>query len=91
MDKIQTPDVRHEEAWWQNVLIAYAQLYLARSWRTVFQIRGKYTCAHLVNVAQIIWIRLLIMIVRARSRARARIRSVFCPKSKFNVIEDFLI
>ena len=31
MDKIQTPDVRHEEAWWQIVMIAYAQLYLARS------------------------------------------------------------
>ena len=31
MDKIQTPDVQHEEAWWQIVMIAYAQLYLARS------------------------------------------------------------
>ncbi len=31
MDKTQTPDVRHEEAWWQIVMIAYAQLYLARS------------------------------------------------------------
>ena len=31
MDKIQTPDVRHEEAWWQIVMVAYAQLYLARS------------------------------------------------------------
>ena len=31
MDKIQTPDVRHEEAWWQVVMIAYAQLYLVRS------------------------------------------------------------
>lgn len=31
MDKIQTPDVRHEESWWQLVIIAYAQLYLARS------------------------------------------------------------
>jgi hypothetical protein len=31
MDKIQTPDVRHEESWWQLVMIAYAQLYLSRS------------------------------------------------------------
>jgi len=31
MDKIQTPDVRHEEAWWEIVMIAYAQLYLAHS------------------------------------------------------------
>jgi hypothetical protein len=31
MDKIQTPDVRHEETWWQLVTVAYAQLYLARS------------------------------------------------------------
>jgi len=31
MDKMQTPDVRHEEAWWQLVMMAYAQLYLARS------------------------------------------------------------
>ena len=30
MDKIQTPDVRHEESWWQLVMIAYTQLYLAR-------------------------------------------------------------
>lgn len=30
MDKIQTPDVNHEETWWQLVTIAYAQLYLAR-------------------------------------------------------------
>ena len=30
MDKSQTPDVGHEEAWWQLVMIAYAQLYLAR-------------------------------------------------------------
>ena len=30
MNKIQTPDVSHEEAWWQLVLIAYVQLYLAR-------------------------------------------------------------
>jgi hypothetical protein len=31
MNKIQTPDVRHEEAWWQLVMIAYTQLYLSRS------------------------------------------------------------
>jgi len=31
MDKIQTPDVQHEESWWQLVMIAYAQLYLTRS------------------------------------------------------------
>jgi hypothetical protein len=31
MDKIQTPDVEHEEAWWQLVMIAYTQLYLSRS------------------------------------------------------------
>lgn len=31
MDKIQTPDVRHEESWWQLVMLAYAQLYLSRS------------------------------------------------------------
>ena len=30
MDKIQTPDVWHEEAWWQLVMIAYTQLYLSR-------------------------------------------------------------
>lgn len=30
MNKIQTPDVMHEEAWWQLVMIAYSQLYLAR-------------------------------------------------------------
>ena len=30
MDKSQTPDVEHEEAWWQLNMIAYAQLYLAR-------------------------------------------------------------
>lgn len=30
MDKIQTPDVDHEETWWQLVIIAYVQLYLAR-------------------------------------------------------------
>lgn len=31
MNKLQTPDVRHEESWWQLVMIAYAQLYLSRS------------------------------------------------------------
>jgi len=31
MDKIQTPDVEHEEAWWQLVMIAYTQLYLSRA------------------------------------------------------------
>lgn len=30
MDKSQTPDVEHEEAWWQLIMIAYTQLYLAR-------------------------------------------------------------
>lgn len=30
MNKSQTPDVNHEEAWWQLTMIAYAQLYLAR-------------------------------------------------------------
>jgi hypothetical protein len=30
MNKIQTPDVTHEEAWWKLVMIAYVQLYLAR-------------------------------------------------------------
>lgn len=30
MNKSQTPDVKHEEAWWQLNMIAYAQLYLAR-------------------------------------------------------------
>lgn len=31
MDRLQTPDVRHEESWWQLVMIAYVQLYLSRS------------------------------------------------------------
>jgi hypothetical protein len=30
MNKIQTSEVDHEEAWWQIVMIAYVQLYLAR-------------------------------------------------------------
>lgn len=31
MNKVQTPDVIHEETWWQLVMIAYVQLYLARN------------------------------------------------------------
>jgi hypothetical protein len=30
MDRTQTPDVNHEEAWWQFVMMAYAQLYVSR-------------------------------------------------------------
>jgi hypothetical protein len=30
MDKFQTPDLQHEEAWWQFVMMAYAQLYIAK-------------------------------------------------------------
>ena len=30
LDKSQTPDVEHEEAWWKLVLMSYNQLYLAR-------------------------------------------------------------
>lgn len=30
MNKSQTPDVIHEEAWWQLTMLAYTQLYLAR-------------------------------------------------------------
>ena len=30
LDAYQTPDVSHEESWWQLVMLAYAQLYLAR-------------------------------------------------------------
>lgn len=30
LDKFQTPDVRHEEAWWQLTMLSYMQLYLAR-------------------------------------------------------------
>jgi hypothetical protein len=45
MDKIQTPDVRHEESWWQLVMIAYAQLYLSRSLASVFPNPWeKYNC-----------------------------------------------
>jgi len=31
LDKIQTPDTKHEESWWQIVMLAYAQLFLARN------------------------------------------------------------
>lgn len=31
MDKTQTPDVCHEEAWWQFTIMAYAQLYASRN------------------------------------------------------------
>ena len=30
MNKIQTPVIDHEEAWWQFVMTAYVQLYLSR-------------------------------------------------------------
>jgi hypothetical protein len=30
MNKFQTPELDHEEAWWQFVMLAYAQLFLAR-------------------------------------------------------------
>jgi hypothetical protein len=30
IDKFQTPEVEHEEAWWQIVSLSYAQLYMAR-------------------------------------------------------------
>ena len=30
MDKYQTPEVKHEESWWQVSSLAYAQLYMAR-------------------------------------------------------------
>jgi len=30
MDKTQTPDINHEEAWWQFTMIAYTQLYASR-------------------------------------------------------------
>lgn len=30
LDQFQTSEVQHEEAWWQLVLISYAQLYLSR-------------------------------------------------------------
>lgn len=31
MDKFQTPEIKHEESWWQIASLAYAQLYMARS------------------------------------------------------------
>jgi DDE superfamily endonuclease len=31
LNKLQTPDSAHEETWWQLVMIAYSQLYLARN------------------------------------------------------------
>lgn len=31
LDKAQTPELEHEEAWWQICMIAYTQLYLARN------------------------------------------------------------
>lgn len=31
MNKIQTPEVDHEEAWWQFTMMAYAQLYESRA------------------------------------------------------------
>ena len=30
LNKFQTPDTEHEEAWWQFVMMSYAQLYMAR-------------------------------------------------------------
>ena len=30
MNKTQTPDVNHEEAWWQFTMMAYVQLYASR-------------------------------------------------------------
>lgn len=34
MDKFQTPETEHEEAWWQIASLAYAQLYMARKLAT---------------------------------------------------------
>ena len=31
MDKFQSMDIDHEEAWWQFIIISYAQLYLSRN------------------------------------------------------------
>ena len=31
LDSYQTPDVSHEESWWQLVILSYAQLYLANT------------------------------------------------------------
>jgi hypothetical protein len=30
MNKFQTPEIEHEEAWWQLTMLSYAQLYMAR-------------------------------------------------------------
>jgi IS4 transposase len=30
LNKFQTPEVDHEEAWWQLTMLSYAQLYMAR-------------------------------------------------------------
>ena len=30
LDKFQTPETEHEEHWWQIVLLAYLQLWVAR-------------------------------------------------------------
>lgn len=30
LDKFQTPEVNHEEAWWQLAMLSYMQLYMAR-------------------------------------------------------------
>ncbi|HUZ61755.1 MAG TPA: transposase [Hanamia sp.] len=30
LDKFQTPEVEHEEAWWQLAMLSYMQLYMAR-------------------------------------------------------------
>lgn len=30
LDRFQTPEVEHEEAWWQYCMLAYTQLYLSR-------------------------------------------------------------
>ncbi len=32
MDKFQTPDVDHADAWWQMVMLSYAQLFLGKSY-----------------------------------------------------------
>lgn len=34
-DKYQTPDILHEENWWQNVALAYVQLWLAHPLTTL--------------------------------------------------------
>jgi hypothetical protein len=30
INKFQTPEVEHEEAWWQLTMLSYTQLYMAR-------------------------------------------------------------